>query len=383
MKYILLLSTLLLIICERGLCRSPFVIVPGIAGSQLWAFEQDPSKRWQIWVSLDEIYAERKVVPLLKLDYDLRKRRPVDNHELSTGPGYYGSTRGIDYLDDSLQFGITGAYMVYLVDFFVKNDPFYVRNKTVRGASFDFRFTPRDKPEMLTDLKALIEETYKNSNNTKVTLLGHSYGSANAVIFLNNMSKQWRATYIKQFVSISGVFGGSVKALKAHISGDKVNLPFIYSSTLRPLLRTMSGLSAILPQVDVFDEENLVLTDEGNFTSRQYRELYTRLDSMNSFYMWEDNEHMFSKQTIPPSDVKCVCIYGYGLDTIRQLDYRNGRFPDYDPKMIFGNGDGTVNIESLELCKKWSQVELFTLEKAEHFAIVSDKRLFDLIKTII
>ena len=47
------------------------------------------------------------------------------------------------------------------------------------------------------------------------------------------------------------------------------------------------------------------------------------------------------------------CYYGTGVDTEAFYEY-SGSFDD-EPKVTMGDGDGTVNLKSLELCKGFSE----------------------------
>ncbi|OON19736.1 hypothetical protein X801_04392 [Opisthorchis viverrini] len=49
-------------------------------------------------------------------------------------------------------------------------------------------------------------------------------------------------------------------------------------------------------------------------------------------------------------------------------------FPDQYPTLIPGEGDGTVHLRSLQLCRFWQGAKYITLEGAEHLRIVGDDR---------
>jgi lysophospholipase-3 len=44
-------------------------------------------------------------------------------------------------------------------------------------------------------------------------------GSIMTLHFLQSKSEAWKAQYIKSFVSLAGVWGGTVRALKVYLSG--------------------------------------------------------------------------------------------------------------------------------------------------------------------
>lgn len=62
-------------------------------------------------------------------------------------------------------------------------------------------------------------------------------------------------------------------------------------------------------------------------------------------------------------------------------------FPLKYPKLIYGNGDGTVNSRSLEGCNYWSKMQnqkVFhqVFPNADHMAILRDERVMDYISQL-
>ena len=49
--------------------------------------------------------------------------------------------------------------------------------------------------------------------------MGHSMGSINALYLLQSKTDAWKEKYIRAFVSLSGVWGGSVKAIEVYLHG--------------------------------------------------------------------------------------------------------------------------------------------------------------------
>lgn len=74
--------------------------------------------------------------------------------------------------------------------------------------------------EYFSKLKTLIEETYIENNNLPVIMLAHSMGSLMSLYFLNSQTQSWKDKYIRSLVTLSGVWGGSVKAIKVYAIGN-------------------------------------------------------------------------------------------------------------------------------------------------------------------
>jgi lysophospholipase-3 len=65
----------------------------------------------------------------------------------------------------------------------------------------------------------LIESTYANNSNSKVILLCHSMGSPMMLHFLQSKTDEWKDKYIRAMVTLAGVWGGTVRALKVYLLG--------------------------------------------------------------------------------------------------------------------------------------------------------------------
>ena len=87
-------------------------------------------------------------------------------------------------------------------------------------------------------------------------------------------------------------------------------------------------------------------------------------------------------------NVSLYCLYGHGVPTPELFTYTLGQFPDTYPFTHHGDGDGTVNLRSLEGCKRFRELQpkdVITqeFEKAEHMAILDNSDVINLIKKIL
>jgi len=56
--------------------------------------------------------------------------------------------------------------------------------------------------------------------------------------------------------------------------------------------------------------------------------------------------------------VPIYCFYSGGVPTPERLVYDSvSTFPDSEPRVEMGEGDGTVNLRSLEACQRWKDVQ--------------------------
>lgn len=69
-------------------------------------------------------------------------------------------------------------------------------------------------------LKKLVEDTYEENEKQPIILIAHSMGGPMSLFFLNQQTQAWKDRYIKTMVTLSGAWGGSVKAVKVYAIGD-------------------------------------------------------------------------------------------------------------------------------------------------------------------
>ncbi|VDP69665.1 unnamed protein product, partial [Schistosoma mattheei] len=87
-----------------------------------------------------------------------------------------------------------------------------------------------------------------------------------------------------------------------------------------------------------------------------------------------------------PKDIPEVyCVYSSGLLTIKRLVYKPPslfrlEFPNQSPKLEYEDGDGTVNMQSLQYCNKWPNASVIHLAISNHVPILADKRFLQFVQ---
>lgn len=71
-----------------------------------------------------------------------------------------------------------------------------------------------------------------------------------------------------------------------------------------------------------------------------------------------------------------------------RLVYKPGSFPDGYPGFLYGDGDGTVNIQSLAGCLNWQgkqkkKIYYETFSNLDHMSILYDKNFLDYLASLI
>ena len=210
------------------------------------------------------------------------------------------------------------------------------------------------KQNYYADLKNLIEKTYANGGNKSVVLVAHSMGAPISLYFLTKyVTQSWKDTYLKAYVTISGAWRGAASAAKAFVSGSNENIVIDLPIWGRASQRTYPSTALLLPYPsDTWPkDEVLFVTPQRNYSAWDYKALFDDINYPRGYDMFLEVKDL-TNGMIPPN-VSTYCFFGTEYPTPTQFIYTKGEFPDTEPIQINGNGDGTVNINSLTACKRW------------------------------
>lgn len=315
----------------------------------------------------------------MKLIYNTTTRQSYNPPGVMTRVTGFGKTESVEFVDPAKVIG-TG-YFDTLVRELIKFG--YERDRNIYGAPYDFRRAPNELQEYFVELKKLVERAYIENGNEPVIFICHSMGCLNNLYFLNANTQEWKNKYVRSMISLAGVWGGSVKALKAFASGDNFGVLVIPSLSLRKDVRTFPSLAYLLPTKEVFkNDQVLVRNRQKLYTVNDYQQFFRDIDYPTGYEMWLDVKNLTSHMT--PPGVEVHCLHGNAVTTIEQLDYQVGDFPDAKPRVFYGDGDGTVNLNSLQACITWAdkQKQPFhykNFSTIDHMTILSDDRVIEYI----
>ncbi|XP_053985696.1 phospholipase A2 group XV-like [Hylaeus volcanicus] len=376
---------------------SPVILVPGDGGSQVEAklnkttavhylCEKISTGYFNIWLNLELL------VPVIidcwidnmKLIYDnvTRTTRNQDGVDIRI-PGW-GDPFSVEYLDPSK--ASLGSYFKDIGNMLV-DQLGYVRNQSIRAAPYDFRKAPNEHEEFFKKLKDLVEETYNANKQVPVTLIAHSMGGPMTLIFLQRQSQKWKDKYINCFITLAAVWGGSVKALKVFAIGDDLGAYLLRQTTLKDEQITSPSLGWLLPSSLFWKEtEVLVESAQRNYTLSTLKDYLIDINVPNGWEFRKDNEKYQLNFAAPGVEVHC--LYGIGIDTVQRLYYKPGTSIEGTPKLLPGDGDGTVNLRSLEGCKHWKgqqkqKVYSQGFPGIDHMDILRNVKVVNYIKTVL
>lgn len=314
--------------------------------------------------------------------------------------------------------------MIHLVNALTNKG--YERGRTLFGAPYDFRYAPGPHASAvarnyLTDLKGLIEQAYTANDNQPVVLLSHSMGALWSLYFLNNQQMEWRQKFVAHFVTIAAPWGGTVEQMMTFASGNSVGVPFVDPLVVRKEQRSSESNLWLLPVSWVFGKHRpLVISSSGrSYTAADMKEFLHDIitpagfaattaaadlhQSCNHLVTAYESRvpHLTEKTSLQAPRVPVTLIYGHGVPTAEMLSYEekssNGSSSssssklgfDCVPKIVQGDGDGTVNLCSLTaVIQEWGStpgqiLEVIALSNKSHRKILLDKESIEVIVNVI
>ncbi|XP_075737502.1 lysosomal phospholipase A and acyltransferase-like [Rhipicephalus microplus] len=219
-----------------------------------------------------------------------------------------------------------------------------------------------------------------------VIMVCHSMGCPNLRYFFSRQPQPWKDKYVRAMVTLGGAGGGAVKALKAYASGENLGVVAINPLSVRPEQRSTPSLAYMMPNHLYWNEsEVLVKTLNRSYGLADYEAFFKDIGFTDGYEMYKDTRSFMLDTTAP--GVEIHCLHGRNVSTIERIEYHKPGFPDIQPEVVFGDGDGTVNIRSLRGCLRFQSgqrqaVYEKTLDNVEHMSILYDKIVIDYIKTL-
>lgn len=194
---------------------------------------------------------------------------------------------------------------------------------------------------------------YDDNGNTKVTLVVVSMGGPVSLYFLTQIvNQEWKDTYIHSYVTLAASWSGLNGVLPGVLTPPQMNL-FLFFSTqadgqeLRSIFRTIPSYYFLLNPASILNDTVVVTTPDHNYTANDYQELFTDAGYPQGFTQFSEIVKEW-----PAPNVPTYCYYGLGVSTPETFEYDAG-FPDTQPNITNGEGDGAVNKASLEICLRW------------------------------
>uniref|UniRef100_A0A8C9ECP7 Phospholipase A2 group XV n=1 Tax=Phocoena sinus TaxID=42100 RepID=A0A8C9ECP7_PHOSS len=202
---------------------------------------------------------------------------------------------------------------------------------------------------------------------------------------LQQQPQAWKDKYIHAFVALGPPWGGVAKTLRVLASGDNNRIPVIGPLKIREQQRSAVSTSWLLPYNYTWSPKKVfVHTPTANYTLQDYHRFFQDIGFEDGWLMRQDTEGLV--EAMVPPGVRLHCLYGTGVPTPDSFYYES--FPDRDPKICFGDGDGTVNLQSALQCQAWcgrqeQEVSLQALPGTEHIAMLANATTLAYLKRVL
>ena len=213
-----------------------------------------------------------------------------------------------------------------------------------------------------------------------VAMVAHSMGGPMSLYFFNQVvNTGWKKKYIRAYIPISGAFAGASKVLENVASGA-----FPYGFLTRSLRRSFKGLYWLMPRPDTYKGLNLIETPSGKYTADDYETIFTKLAKYPlGWTKYKPTASISTNFSFP--GVPTFCFVGRDVSTPLTYEFKSDDLSDA-PTIVNGDGDGTVNKISLDVCLRWSNSSIFhykAFSAVTHDQMVRDDSVFKAVANIV
>lgn len=175
-------------------------------------------------------------------------------------------------------------------------------------------------------------------------------------------------------------------------SGYTLGIPHLILDPLdvREQQRTSASNNMMMPSPELWSpDEVLVKTPERVYTVNDYDDFFKDIGFPLGIKLRKLVKDRIYPLSAHAPHVPMHCLYGTGVHTPASYIFgHKGEFPDRQPEVVYGDGDGTVSLRSLEACGTFSQqqdygVTLKGYHSVDHEGILSDTNVLNYIKSVL
>jgi len=373
---------------------TPVIVVPGTGGSQLEARLNKPTTRhfwcarstkdfYRLWLDTSELLVDQATqcwADNVRLQWNATSKQMTNAIGVETRTPDFGGVSAFEQLDPAIPLW-GSAYFHALIEALVSVG--YERGTTIRGAPYDFRYAPSSLVgrEFQLAFKTLGEQTALSNGGRRVVLVAHSMGCLQTLRLLQSQNAEWKKQYVQAFVPISGPWAGTAHELLLFASGSSEGVATVHPLTIRDEQRSYETNHWMLPHPDVFGNATLLSTAARGYTARDYAAFFADIGWAPGPTVYGQVATLLSLST--PPGVPTHCWWSSGRPTEASFVYGPGAFPDAQPTVTKGDGDGTVNLPSLEVCGRWAGVHTRVFPGQSHMDIVKDTEVIGALMAIL
>jgi lysophospholipase-3 len=186
-------------------------------------------------------------------------------------------------------------------------------------------------------------------------LIAHSMGNPVTLYWLNNYvnDQTWKDKYIRYFVSLSPPWGGALKPLRLMASGDNIDILVVKPISVRPYQRSAPSTAFLMPSYNFWRYDEILVTRPAkNYTVHDFEDFFRDIKYPEGYELYKKTNRLLNEVDAPR--VELHTLYGVDMKTPASFIYKKeSDWPDSQPSVIYGDGDGTVNKRSLLGYQRW------------------------------
>lgn len=192
----------------------------------------------------------------------------------------------------------------------------------------------------------------------------------------------------------SGVFGGTKQQVQLYAAGLLMGVPkaVVNPLKIRGEQRTSTSNLFMLPGEYFWPETDIIVrTSKRSYTVKQIDDFLRDIGYPQGAIMRHHIVNSTSLMATNPG-VPVHCFYGnIKKSVVETLEYDEGDFPDNPSKLVMGDGDGTVNVESLKLCEQLvnrsggegQKGSVSIIPNVDHNGVITDDTVTKAIETLL
>lgn len=352
------------------------------------------------WLNLEQLIPEQKdcLLSRLALRYDNGTFYNAKGVDVNSNVDF-GGAGGVAYVDPNLKRAM--PYFGPMIDNLTDTLGYQI-GVNLHGAGYDWRLGPKGHMQAeapggyFEKLRNLIEDTVARNGNRRSHLVTHSLGGPTTLAFLQIQGKEWVSKYVETFIPLSGPWIGGASMALTEVGGDNLGEP-IPHDYLMPVQREAESGVFIMPygsDDSAWGSGPMVITPSRQYTVDDMPQMFLDLGLTQTYELWTslNSSRLLAGQLEPPTCDTHV-MYSTGVSTGRTYTFKNDFKHGTDAAASStkkGDGDGTVNIESLMYAERtWkdkgmaSNLTVFTVTGVEHIKTVSNSAVLDRIIRIV
>lgn len=109
-------------------------------------------------------------------------------------------------------------------------------------------------------LRYLTEHAYNMNENIGVTFIAHSMGGRMILYFLQQMPQEWKDKYVKQVITLSVPWGGSVQAIQAISVGYDFGAEVIQNIKMNEVQKSCPSVVWLMPSENFWKPNEVLAT---------------------------------------------------------------------------------------------------------------------------